>query len=391
MESWNDSPGHAGLLESEDSTGEEQRAEASNPFGSPKPAERFWSFEQRPTGFDPFASSSSREIPRRKCLVVGPPGSGKTGFLLAVKQACQTPAGNGCQIRLQPLGRTASWVGRPAHVSADHPILPKLSDIIDPFEFRMEILECLNGRRSASPEASLEMIFHEAALSVDSEDDREGEDRHSRLEQGGPPDALLLLVDALNPRPEIWYEGLPLILDLLTGGGLKDLEMDRVLLLLSRIDLLCHEVSASRSATRSRLDDWLTRSSEGFAHAIDPPAQMVEMLGASALKAILDVLRPGASLAVGLASAGGFDAEGRTLLDAGGRPRIPDASLALRRWRPFGIREALLFLATGRAEPPISTFSYCDLSQASEALVEDLAETPCGRDLSRGENYHVST
>ena len=171
---------------------------------------------------------------------------------------------------------------------------------------------------------------------------------------------LVLCVDVADPRPDLWGGSLPpLLARLATPAGpliprlsaavpprridfprlltpLRQPPFERVLVALTRADLIVDEAlgvfAAGRRTVRGRMPAKLSRRE--LALRIDVLRLLEDLLGA-----VLGELRaalPTARIAVALTSAWG--------LEPAGEP-----------WLPFGVSEALLFLASesGDCRPPV--------------------------------------
>ncbi|HEX4495988.1 MAG TPA: hypothetical protein VIE43_10005 [Thermoanaerobaculia bacterium] len=132
----------------------------------------------------------------------------------------------------------------------------------------------------------------------------------------------------------------------------RQLPYTRILVLLTKIDEAC---AAAASGILSQgpqalgpispLLANLARRPRDLAEQLDPIRMVEDRFGTALLGQLRAAAAPEVRLAVGLASAWGFGAPAAT--------RTCGAS-ALERWSPFGIREALLFLATGEARHPVA-------------------------------------
>ena len=138
------------------------------------------------------------------------------------------------------------------------------------------------------------------------------------------------------------------------------LNVDRFLLLLTQVDKLCHQLPQGIDRTVR------------FAEMIDPVEQARELLGVPVLKTIQNSLKPGAQFAVGVISAMGFHPRtGDPFADVDGTPLNLDSESGediLRRWTPFGIRDAIYFLATGKCRGRVKELRPADLRAGLEPL-----------------------
>ena len=80
--------------------------------------------------------------------------------------------------------------------------------------------------------------------------------------------------------------------------------------------------------------------------------------------------QPGAQFGVGVSSAAGFDAAGNPFFTHEGGPDAASAASSedlLKAWRPFGVRNALYFLITGRESDTVKLVSKADLRVREQA------------------------
>jgi hypothetical protein len=136
------------------------------------------------------------------------------------------------------------------------------------------------------------------------------------------------------------------------------LAADRFLLLLTQVDKLCDLFP----------DEVLPVN---VAKMIDPVEQAKYLLGPPLLKEVYDSVRPGGKVAVGICSALGFHPEtGTPFADVNGRPLSwpgePGEEL-LRNWTPFGVRDAIYFIATGNCRGTIKEVTKAGLLMANRA------------------------
>ena len=229
------------------------------------------------------------------------------------------------------------------------------------------------------------------------------------VKAGREADALILCVDASRPRSDLWEAHLGDLLHRMAGrtsneppfgkwtlklGAWLDrwtpallkerlgwkwnppktasrfLGAKRVLLLLTKVDLLAYEVLEGFRRPTEDLELLPTAElvkglrPRKMADMIDPIEQVRNTLGVSVLNTIRSRLAPGTEFGIGLTSAGGFDsASGEGFLDSGGQPLSArtDGEDILRHWHPFGIYDALYFILTGKAQGMVRTISRRDM------------------------------
>lgn len=320
------------------------------------------------------------------CLLVGPPGSGKTSFLTAIARAGMLAAGSGSTCL--PLGH-ATWLVQDACRAlrrSDPLAAPSLRDASYSFELRAPEDRSMEGvKRLIVYDLSGAELF---AIAGESGAERAVASQPVDLAsaQAKGTQYLVLCIDVLDPRSDDWEVVLVGLIDNLASPaeekrpgspalvhrpprGPRLLGFDRILLLFNRLDLLCQQASeSSTSWDRATPDGKLGPASSALSHAlrrlrpydfakrIDPVAQAFDLLGEAAFAMLLSSMKPGAELGVGFVSAGGFDADtGLPFLrpDGGPASQQTEREDVLRSWRPFGVLEALDFLVWGRTAATI--------------------------------------
>jgi len=349
------------------------------------------------TGTDALLSipdSPSVALPNRgavnaeRAVIIGPKDSGKTKLLMAIHRACHI------QVRGQPSLDFAS------RNEATHNLIRRSVEIM------MGKGRDLGTQRGED---------HEFDISEYSERDRERgmpprETRHFHLkdppgealfpshvgkelqlskevvaviDQGRVASSIVLCVDVSRSQTQI-YRHLPRLLGEMvtdqlipqqhswvdigrrilrqptsyTPWTLPRLACERFLLLLTKAD----QISDIAFRRLRKAGKYVPPPGFSYFRPIDlaqqiaPIAQARAVLGVEVLNSIKSVLKPGAQLAVGISSAGGFDISGMPFLNKDGRPigiEAMSGSEILRRWLPFGVREAMLFAAFGAYSPTV--------------------------------------
>jgi hypothetical protein len=151
-------------------------------------------------------------------------------------------------------------------------------------------------------------------------------------------------------RVRRWFRR-PLVPPLRTKRSKPCLSVERFLLLLTQVDKLCYKMD----------------NPARYAGLIDPVEQARDLLGIPLLNSIRSALKPGAAFAVGVNSAWGFRPDGEPFADPDGTPiNLADESGEdiLKRWTPFGIRDAIYFIATGRCRGTVKQLTRKDLELA---------------------------
>lgn len=296
-------------------------------------------------------------------VLLGPSGAGKTSFLTSIgRSAAGEP-----DIRVVP-GRSLAGLmdGIAVEVGAQPPAT------LEPIavDFQMQTAQESGARRPAIAETGIEVsaldtpgraLFGGRGLQRGPLVDRcLGAARHATC--------LVLCVDGDRPEPDTWRSAvLELVSRLATDSGLlvprlasrerepwrdvppellpqRLLRPARLLVLVTKIDAVCERAVRQLGADRGHspfvlalngLHGRTAASPFDVARQLDPLGTAEALVGADSLGQLRNALAPGARLAVGLTSARGM------------------ARGAAQARRPWGVREALLFLASGRLEYPV--------------------------------------
>jgi hypothetical protein len=285
--------------------------------------------------------------PRNDCVLLGPRGTGKTAVLSAFASA---GAGMGREDP-QPLA------------------LGSLADLVSQAErYREGRGEWLSTAGIST--YSLQLRLGSSSVLMKTQDSPGGllfPFSAERWEALAPEQriafqapTLVLCVDAVDPKPDLWRDALPPILARLirvTGQFSSRLSSprpprtigfprllvpeqalpcERILVALTRIDQLVvgaeEAFAAARASGLYRLRGSPSRAE--LALHIDP-VRLLEERVQGLVGLLRPALAPGARLAVGLTSAWGLDAS------------------PARPWCPFGARECLLFLTRGECREPV--------------------------------------
>ncbi len=322
------------------------------------------------------------------CTIIGAPDSGKTSLLFAIERACNLPGADRMNLRFMPEGEaTVELLRKPVSLITEEDDQMQATAATRDYKFWVYVTAPSQYLLDGRVEESLEMVVRDGPggaifprnvnlrrdrgnlSAVDRANLNEIEEwqssliPHSRVAR-----ALIFCVDATNPHLDLLEAYLQDFFSRIsdvktiepardswpirlanrlrgrqeTGTGMhrRVLRVNRFLLLLTKVDQLCAHCD----------DPW------AIAQMLDPVEQAYGLLGPAMLNRIYNALDvdEGAKFAVGVASAWGFDWESREpLANAEGKARTignETPGYILRRWRPFGVREALYFIATGRAE-----------------------------------------
>ena len=191
--------------------------------------------------------------------------------------------------------------------------------------------------------------------------------RNAMLEDSKNAHTLVFLFDGNLRQSKLMHESLSRILPLLqrqsSHGKIGAL---RILILLNKADVVSERLYVEMNRSNPYQDDpYLTP--DVIAQQMDPLGQAIECLGLQSLKRIRNAMRADAELAIGLTSTWGFKSDGRPLVNNAGKPNfqtVHDRGADddfLAQWNPFGIRDALIYLATGKVSPTIHIVRPYDL------------------------------
>jgi hypothetical protein len=322
----------------------------------------FFELDDAPGG--PAADAPARE-PDMRCAVIGLTGAGKTTLLFALNQACLDQGGDEFDLDFIPDDPQTIALMRSASdfIFRGTPIIA--TNEVTSYNFRVFAQDRRSTRKD--PPCLMSVIDgqggHLFTPGMAANERLPGWEK--LVEQARVSECLLLCADASTLSLEELYHGLPDMLRAFRGHHRK-LPHRRVLLLLTKIDIVIHEFLAStrlwaraRNARGHRpsraLDlfaggvsrgrNWPGMRTETIARSISPLGHARVHLGkiVSLLQASVE---SDAVFATGVCSAYGLT----------GPPEHDDIRSAQQRlaaWTPFGVREALLFLAAGDIRHPI--------------------------------------
>jgi hypothetical protein len=303
-----------------------------------------------------FDGGTSHEPARdSSCTIIGPSNAGKTTFLVALQQACLQSgedefdldflADNEQTLQLLRLASDLLFDGLPMASSSE----------VVTYAFRVQVKD----RRCSDPEFDCSMCVTDGPGGhlLPQERGARGRDSSewdSLIAAARGAHSLVLCVDASAPQLAALYCGLPELITAMKQGE-RRLPHRRVLLLLTKIDLIIDAfVHSARGSQQDRMRpgrvDAGYQESATIARMLSPLGQAEALLGK-----IVEMIRAGvrsdAVFAVGACSALGLQA----LQTASRRKRggLPSVAERLATWSPFGVREALLFLAAGDIRHPI--------------------------------------
>lgn len=328
----------------------------------------------------------------RRAIVVGPTKAGKTCLLLSLERAAITgsPEVDGFTVRVVPEDdydlarrrRVIEYFTAPKEAPAEGTQGPEewrfrvAGTVPRSFgrsqqtgEVALRVLDTKGGSYFPGPNEST-AAFDEAGkhadvivICVDPSDKEKPQDWSSArlLYQNLSRFLSWQLAAGASPAPAPaqrkwpWLRRAPVYWE----GSKQYLAARRVLLLLTKIDAYVG-MTDPREAKR-------------LAECLDPITLAHRTIDPEQLTAIYDCLAPGSRFAIGLTSWRGFAAPGSPSTD----PRWEQR--AISTWQPFGVREALLFMATGEVRPPLALVGEEDLRPILHSSNSDRADMSLAR------------
>jgi energy-coupling factor transporter ATP-binding protein EcfA2 len=326
---------------------------------------------------DPIAQAPGRAV------IIGPSGSGKTNLLLAMHQACHCEKPGDPELDfVHENSAMAELIQHSIHMMLDDAVLRSSTGPLR-YDFSVAV------RDGKEPEQHLSVQIHdglggalfpgEAQGPIEQTEVQKWQD--AMIQAARQADSLVLCVESIR-SPRLLFLHLPLLIQKmlveqtiarssappplwLTAWRriskqnteplppqrfvLNRLPFRRVLVLLTKVD----QLAASTIEQIGRRDRFMSQQTAArLTSLMDPIECAREIVGVSSLRGLLSSMRPDANLAVALSSGGGFRSDtGTPLLDRQGRVNAASTTERehlLSRWRPYGIREAIYFLASGR-------------------------------------------
>ena len=326
----------------------------------------------------------------QSCVMLGPVKSGKTTLLTAIKRACDQPANDGLNLEFIPGAETAKRIRIAVNNIVERQHGHKATEDVGTFPFEVHVTARPPHFWSPPLEEDLYVVMSDGGggFLLPTTDKIDQVFRPKLIEIARTAKSLILCVDISNPASTTLEKELAISFAEMSKPTLtwskvhwtakfwawilrrpvpqprkrmkSCLNVERFLLLLTQVDKLCHQLPQGIDRTVR------------FAEMIDPVEQARELLGVPVLKTIQNSLKPGAQFAVGVISAMGFHPRtGDPFADVDGTPLNLDSESGeyiLRRWTPFGIRDAIYFLATGKCRGRVKELHPSDLRAGLEPL-----------------------
>ena len=297
-------------------------------------------------------------------MIIGPPSAGKTTFVGAIERAC---IGRKKDLyRLEMVGATKEGSSEEAEDSGK--LLQLLSKIKDQvmkggkeirttsdvtqYQFFLDIKR--KGKTNLDSPRLFRLNFSffdspgEMMFPHSDEHWKEWkEQRKELIRRAKKCTTLIFCFDIQQPMITSLEKRLLSILESLRAGRAK-INASRVLILLNKVDILAHVCAMHMQDG----PDGVT--AEQVAKVISPLDRAKYLLGSASLQKILNYMPDMSELAVGLVSTMGFQKNGLPLFGPNNSP-LTETTLdaesddeILRAWRPYGIYESLIYLATGK-------------------------------------------
>jgi hypothetical protein len=373
----------------------------------------------RPVIREPVEIEEEEEEPdyEKRCIIVGPSQSGKTFLLLAIGRSCFMPNEDGFELEFIPDESVSELMEKSVNIITGKDNTRKGSTRSQDYSFEIHakaMIPASWGRKRTVQETVFLTVSDGPGGSLfpeegnTSDEQKAIKDWQPHMEkEARRANTFVLCVDASDPDLtysdllEMYLPGLIAriskvrrhIEEAPNGGGIfsrfrknhqnqmvrykRSLKADRFLLLLNKVDNLCAPFSNPNKA----------------AEMIDPVEQAREMLGVALLNQIKHALKPDAAFAVGVTSALGFHPfSGRPIADERGIVGMGQAQQdgnILRNWTPFGIRDALLFIATGHATGSVKLVTQRDLYHDRKDRAVPVE--PANVEFAREEENHDAT
>jgi hypothetical protein len=385
------------------------------PASNPSPSER-----EPPQSRIPINTPSS-ETTSSGYVLIGPSKSGKTTLLTAMERACQLPVDDNLDLVFSPHEETSKLIRAAYHRIAGKERTVEASAVVSDFPFRIDLTCESNRFWIPDNEVDMDVVMSDGPgghlFPIEATDLESERFRRVMVERISRAKAVVLCVDATDcnlplvdtelgrllaetTRPrEIEHTirfrelmqnrvGVP-VRDLKrrfmlgrnsrqrhhspgfhNGNGNRArpnengtrvreqqcLVADRFLLLLTQIDKLC-----------DRFPNELLPID--VAKMIDPIAQARHLLGPSFLNRIFKAISPNGQVAIGICSSMGFHPDtGTPFSNRFGIPFSWPSELGnelLRSWTPFGVREAIYFMATGNCRGTVRKLTKENLLQVN--------------------------
>ncbi len=346
----------------------------------------------RETSIPPVVSEEEPDA-GQSCIMIGPAASGKTTLLTAIKRACDQPSQDGLNLEFIPEKETAKLIKQAIDKIINRQEGLEATQGVGNYPFEVHVSAKAPNFWSPPLEADLHVVMSDGGggylLPSDEDNDAVRQEfRNKLIEAALRASSMILCVDITRPGSTVLEKELAISFSEMARelefsspvhwttqlwsklqrrpvppGRVRKkrcLNVDRFLLLLTQVDKLCYQLPSSIERTIR------------FAEMIDPVEQARDLLGVPVLKTIQSSLKPGARFAVGVISAMGFHPlTGDPFANVDGTPlnlASESGEDILRRWTPYGIRDAIYFLATGECRGSVKELTPGYLMNGPEPL-----------------------
>lgn len=332
-------------------------------------------------------ANGRRNADEHSCVIIGPADSGKTTLLAALKRACEQEAEDELNLGFVAEPETARLISLALGRMAKRQTARDSTNDVQNYPFEINLRGKSPNFWSLPLRVKLSVTMNDSpgGAVFPTEDSPDLTDKRNLvLAAARNASSMILCVDITRPSVLMLQQQLSLafaeiveertvsarlhikerLWNRLHGVPNEEsqlcLNVDRFLLMLTQVDKLCSKLSDS------------VKQTVRIAEIIDPVEQARSLFGPELLKMIRNVLKPEADFAVGITSAFGFNPlTGNSFFDIDGSPTplsTDSGEDILRRWTPYGIRDAIYFLATGRARGTVKLLTSLDFKPGPEPL-----------------------
>ena len=336
-------------------------------------------------------SSISLGMGTKGAMLLGPPSAGKTTLIAAINRACLIPVesdidlwwrASGTAEEQQNLTELLDQAIGQILQEGDMTAIKATNDH-KKYEFVIEgRLKTSRHYNGAKAFRDMKMAFHDGpggAMFTLKKNvwETQRSTREEMIKEAKDAYTLIFCFDGTQRNARMMQSSLARVLPLLQNRRKGNyLYPMRIVILLNKIDQVCEKFYMRLADQSDGLLQNHSVTPESVAHSLDPLSMAIECLGYESLKMLRGAMRPDAELAVGLMSTWGFNNQGQALVNSNGTPniltsanKIP-ANEFVSQWRPFGIREMLVYLATGREASMLQIVQPEDFNKDSGAPKE---------------------
>jgi hypothetical protein len=335
------------------------------------------------------------------CSIIGPSAVGKTFLLAAIHQACLLSGDDGFLLTFIPdIDPKATYDPKKQDLLQEaidriiHHRRESLKATEKPAIYSFDVF-CQSSRFGSHILSGKEQMLHfqfldgpGEVLFPQGEESRIktpnfDSDRDRLSQHLYKTDCLIICIDSTDPRLPLFHREFPIIASQARHVPTGRLKATKVLVLLTKIDAVS---DAFLSSARDRYRIWhmkdVTSPCEDpeeptaamerlnlnrlatparLAQVIDPIEQGRAFLSQATISLIRRHIDNNANMAIGVCSSTGFQEDGMPLWDfhAGMAQTFAEheSTDAYRSWVPFGIKESILFLMSGKIISPLRSYA----------------------------------